>query len=336
MKKPLYLLTGAAGFLGSAICRELINQDVDVRAFVLPNDEYALYLSHQVKIVEGDLLNEASLSTFFDVETDRDVYVIHCASIVTVNPTFSQKVYDVNVTGTENILKQCRMLGKRLKMLVYVGSTGTLGSKSGDAIYYEPSYFDPDHLPDCYSQTKAQASNRVLDCAHQGMPACIVMPTGILGPNDYSYSTTTSSVIEIIKGKLPVGIDGTFNLADVRDLAHGVYLASQKGRVGESYILGSDVISFSAFARTIAEAAETKPITRFLSCKMARLLAQISEFCSRISNSRPLLTTYSIDVLAQSNRYSSAKAMRELGYTHRPCAETIRDEVAFLRKEKMI
>lgn len=336
MKKPLYLLTGAAGFLGSAICRELISQDEDVRAFVLPHDKYAKYLPQQVEIVEGDLLNESDLAAFFDVETDRDVYVIHCASIVTVNPAFSQKVYDVNVKGTEHILKQCGMLEKRLKMLVYVGSTGTLGSKAGDAIYYEPSYFDPDHLPDCYSQTKALASNEVLDCAHQGMPACIVMPTGILGPDDYSYSTTTSSVIEIIKGKLPMGIDGTFNLADVRDLAHGVYLASKSGRVGESYILGSDVIRFSTFAKTIAEVAGTKPITRFLSCKTARVMAQISEFLSRISHSKPLLTTYSIDVLAQSNRYSSAKAMRELGYTHRPSVETLRDEVAFLRREQMI
>lgn len=336
MGKPLYLLTGAAGFLGSAICRELINHDLEVRAFVLPNDKYAKYLPQQVKIVEGDLLNEKDLSVFFDVAADRDIYVVHCASIVTVNPAFSQKVYDVNVTGTENILKQCWKIGECLKMLVYVGSAGTLGSKAGDAIYYEPSYFDPDHLPDCYSQTKALASNKVLDCAHQGLPACIVMPTGILGPDDYSYSTTTSSVIEIIKGKLPMGIDGTFNLADVRDLAHGVYLASKGGRIGESYILGSDVIRFSTFAKTIAEVADTKPITRFLSCKTARVMAQISELWSHISHNRPLLTTYSIDVLAQSNQYSSTKAKRELGYTHRPCVETIRDEVTFLRRENMI
>lgn len=329
-------MTGAAGFLGSAICRELVKQNVDVRAFVLPNDKYAQYLPKEVEIVEGDLLNEADLTALFDVPEDRDLYVIHCASIVTVNPAFSQKVYDVNVTGTEKILAKCWSLGKRLKKLVYVGSTGTLGSKAGNAKYYEPSYFDPDHLPDCYSQTKAMASNRVLDCAHQGMPACIVMPTGIMGPNDYSYSTTTSSIIEIIHGKLPMGIDGTFNLADVRDLAHGVYLASRNGRAGESYILGSDVIRFSIFAKVIAEVAETKPITRFLSCKTARMMAQLSECWSRITHSQPLLTTYSIDVLAQSNHYSSAKAMRELGYTHRPCIETLHDEVTFLRKENMI
>lgn len=336
MSKRIYLLTGAAGFLGSTICRQLISRGESVRALVLPNDPYAKYLPEQTDICEGDLSKRESMDTFFTVHPETEVYVIHCGSIVTVNPTFSQKVYDVNVVGTENVLYYCDRMGKQLRSLVYVGSTGTLGSKSGNQEYTEPTYFNPSQLPDCYSRTKAEASNRVLDAAQRGMNACIVMPTGILGPDDHSNSTTTSTLVEIIHGTMPMGIDGSFNLADVRDLAGGVILATEHGKRGECYILGNKVVSFRSFAKLIAEAAGTKPMTVFLPCWVARLMAQLSEWRCRRNGKKPLLTTYSVDVLAQSNNFSSAKANHELGYTCRPYTETIQDEVRFLRKEGMI
>lgn len=336
MNHRIYLLTGAAGFLGSTICRQLVERGEIVRALVLPNDPYAKYLPEKVEICEGDLSKCESLDTFFTVPAGADVYVIHCGSIVTVNPAFSQKVYDVNVGGTENVLYYCERLGNRLHSLVYVGSTGTLGAKKGNRKYVEPAYFNPDGLPDCYSQTKAAASNLVLDAAKRGMNACVVMPTGILGPDDHSNSTTTSTVVEIIRGAMPMGIDGSFNLADVRDLAAGVIAATERGKRGENYILGNKPVLFRDFARLIAEAAGIPPMKHFLPCRLARMMAQVAEWHGRLSGKKPLLTTYSVDVLAQSNNYSSAKAQRELGYTCRPYTDTIRDEVSFLRREGLI
>jgi len=100
-----YLVTGAAGFLGGTICRQLIERGEDVRAFVLPGDPAMKYVPQEAEIVEGDLTDMASLEKFFTVEEGTETIVLHIASIVTVNPDYSSKVMEVNVDGTRNIIR---------------------------------------------------------------------------------------------------------------------------------------------------------------------------------------------------------------------------------------
>ncbi|WP_026493132.1 NAD-dependent epimerase/dehydratase family protein [Butyrivibrio sp. XPD2002] len=104
----MYLVTGAAGFLGSTVCRKLVDRNEKVRAFVLEGDKSAKYLPEEVEIAYGDLCNKDDLERFFETPEDTEVIVLHIASIVTVNPDYSQKVMDVNVGGTENIIEMCR------------------------------------------------------------------------------------------------------------------------------------------------------------------------------------------------------------------------------------
>ena len=121
--KTIYLVTGAAGFLGGTICRQLVERGEKVRAFVLPNDKAIKFIPSEVEIVEGDLCDIHSLEKLFTVPEGYETIVMHIASIVTVNPDYNQKVMDVNVGGTQNIIDLC-LLHKECKKLVYCSSTG--------------------------------------------------------------------------------------------------------------------------------------------------------------------------------------------------------------------
>ena len=107
MEKTVYLVTGAAGFLGSHICDELLKRGDHVRALVLPGDKSVKYIPEEVEITEGDLCNADSLERFFTIPKGQESVVIHCASIVTMNADFNQKLIDVNVEDTKNVIDIC-------------------------------------------------------------------------------------------------------------------------------------------------------------------------------------------------------------------------------------
>lgn len=334
-KDSIYLLTGASGFLGGTICRQLVDAGKQVRAFVLPGDTAAEYIPSGVDVVEGDLCGQNDIRRFFDVEDGQDVYVIHCASIVTVNPDYNPKVMEVNVGGTRNVIDAC-LACKGFKKLVYVGSTGAIPSLPKGMIHKEISEFNSELVPDCYSKSKAEASNLVLDAAKNGLDACIVMPTGIMGPGDNSISTTTETVLRILKGEMTMGIDGSFNMADVRDLASGVISALENGRRGETYILGNAPVSFKTFANILADESGCERMKFFIPCRMARKIAAMMEKKAARKGTKPLLTTYSVDVLDRNNEYDSSKAKKELGYSSRSYRETLKDEVDWIKANGLL
>ena len=161
--------------------------------------------------------------------------MLHIASIVTVNPDYSKKVMDVNVGGTKNIIHMC--CKHHAAKLVYCSSTGAIPELPKGQYISEVDHFDDMSVRGCYSQSKALASQAVLDAVkYQDLDACIVHPSGIMGPEDYAVGETTKTLIDIINGQMPAGINGSFNLCDVRDLAAGTIAAADKGKKGECYI----------------------------------------------------------------------------------------------------
>ncbi len=183
----------------------------------------------------------------------------------------------------------------------------------------------------CYSQSKALATQAVLDAVERrGLNACVVHPSGILGPEDNAIGETTGVIIQIINGEMPVGISGSFNLCDVRDLAAGCIAAADKGRRGECYILGNKEVTLKQLSKMLAKNAGCKPMRLFLPAGLARLIAAILEKRAKKKGERPLMTTFSVYNLARNNHFDSSKAQRELGYRTRPYEETLRDEVAWL------
>lgn len=332
--KRLYLVTGAAGFLGGTICRQLIERGDEVRAFVLPNDPAIKYVPKEAQITKGDLCDMESLEQFFTIPKDYESIVLHIASIVTVNPEYNQKVMDVNVGGTRNIIELCKR-HPECKKLVYCSSTGAIPElPKGQKIAETEDFYtlNPDKVVGCYSQSKAKATQLVLDAAKNRLNACVVHPSGILGPEDFAIGETTSTLIKIIKGEMPAGIAGSFNLCDVRDLAMGTIAAADKGRTGECYILGNDEVSFKEFAKLIAEESGSKGVKFFLPLGMANFLAKQMEKKAAKIGQKPVMTTFSVYNLARNNNFDSSKAKRELGYTTRSYRETIRDEIKWLKE----
>lgn len=331
MNNRIYIVTGAAGFLGGAVCRQLIERGEKVRAFVLPNDPAAKYIPDGIEVIYGDLCDKESLERLFTVPDEATSIVLHIASIVTVNPDYSRKVIDVNVGGTKNIVDMC-LAHPECERLVYCSSTGAIPEVPKGKRISEVDFFDEDKVEGCYSMSKAMATQAVLDAVRErGLNACVVHPSGIMGPEDFAVGETTGTLIKIIGGEMPMGISGTFNLCDVRDLAAGMIAAADKGKQGECYILGNEAISFKEFCRLVSEEANCKAPKAFLPIPVANLIAKLSEMRAKRTGVKPLMTTFSVYNLARNNEFDSSKAKRELGYRTRSYKETIHDEIKWLK-----
>mgnify|MGYP002624342346 CR=1 FL=1 len=334
-KEKIYLVTGAAGFLGGTVCRKLIERGENVRAFVLKNDPAIKYIPKKVEKIEGDLCDIKSLGNFFNVSKDLDIIVLHIASIVTVNPNFNQKVIDVNVGGTKNIIDLC--LKHNVKKLVYCSSTGAIPEMNKGEKITIPTNLEPGKVVGCYSKSKAMATIEVLNAVkNKDLNACVVYPSGIMGPEDYALGETTKTLIKIIKGEMPVGISGTFNLCDVRDLADGLIKAADKGNKGENYILGNEAISFKEFCKLVSEESNCKKVKLFLPGWFAYILAKKLEKKAKKKGEKPMMTSFSVYNLIRNNEFDSSNSKKELGYTTRSYRETIVDEIRWLKKEGKI
>ena len=331
--EELYIVTGAAGFLGSTIVRQLVEKNKRVRAFVLPNDKSVEYLPSNIEIVKGDLLDIDSLENLFKDSNKYITYVMHIASIVTVDPEYSQLVMDVNVKGTKNIIDMS--IKYNIKRLLYCSSTGAIPELKKGKIS-ETESFDENKVLGCYSKSKALATKLVLSYKDK-LDVVVVHPSGILGPNDYAKGETTRVLIDIINGKMKAGINGSFNLCDVRDLANGAILALKNGKRGECYILANDMVSFKKFAKMISkEAKNNKKVKLFLPIWLSNIIAKKMEKKAKKNGTKPLMTTFSVYNLARNNDFSSEKAKKELGYETRSYEITIKDEVKWLKERGLI
>ena len=334
-----YLLTGAAGFLGTNICMQLLEQGCKVRALVLPNDKSVKYIPKEVEVVLGDLTDAASLEPFFTVPEGCTSVIIHCASMVTVNPNYSEKLMAVNVGGTRNIITKV-LNHPECEKMVYVSSTGAIPEEPHGVKIREVNKFtpcDPKKVVGAYSQSKATATQMVLDAvAVMGLKACVVHPSGILGPNDHAIGETTGTLLQIIKGEMPMGMQGSFNLCDVRDLAAGTIAAIDKGRIGECYILANKTVTLKDMCDMLHEECNAKQIKFYLPLDLADKIAAGLEKQAEKTGKMPLMTTFSVYNLARNNEFDYSKAEQELGYTTRSYQETIHDEVQWMIAEGLI
>ena len=186
-------------------------------------------------------------------------------------------------------------------------------------------------------QSKALATQMVLDaCRECGLKACVVHPSGILGPKDYAVSETTGTVIKIMNGKMPIAMGGSFNLCDVRDLAHGCVKAADKGRIGECYILGNKEVTLKEMCRILHKTSGCKTPYFYVPINMAYKLANRMEKKARKTGEKPMITNFAVYNLARNNQFDYTKAERELEYHTRPYEETLRDEAQWLIAEGFI
>lgn len=336
MSRTLYLVTGAAGFLGSHICRQLLDRGESVRAFVLKGDPAVKYIPEKVEIVTGDLCDINSLENFFKVPDDTQTIILHVASMVTVNLDYNQKLMDINVGGTKNIIEKC-LEHPECKKMVYVSSSGAIPELPKGQKIREVKQFDSEKVVGWYSKTKAMATQAVLDAVKkEGLNACVVHPSGILGPQDYAIGETTGTIIKIINGEMPVGMRGSFNLCDVRDLAAGCIAAADKGRTGECYIFGNEEVTLKEMCELLDKDLHCGTCKLYLPLGLAKLLAKQMEKKAEKTGKKALMTTFSVYNLERNNTFDYSKAKKELGYHTRSYAETLHDEAVWLKEEGKI
>lgn len=330
-----YLITGAAGNLGSNIIEALAKTDSVIRAFVLPGDRSAEHLPECVEKIFGDVRSRKDLEEFFNVPDITESIVIHAAGIVTIYPKFDQRVYDINVGGTKNVV--CMCVEKKVKKLIYVSSVHAIPTKKMGEVMEEISDFDPDKVKGFYAKTKAEASKIVEDAVRlNGLNANIVFPSGLCGPGDFARGHVTQLLIDCVRGKLPAGIDGGYDFSDVRDVAAGIISAAQNGVPGENYILGNRYVSVKEILRCVHEISGAKLIKRMFPVSFAKMIAPLFELYYKIKKRPPLFTKYSLYTLKSNSNFSSEKAKSQLGYTTRPFKDTVADTLLWLKKECLV
>lgn len=328
--KKVYIVTGANGFLGNNIVRALVGKEnVEVRALVSSVDRAEALEGLDCQIFAGDVTKLETLTKIFDVPSKAEVFVIHCAAIVYINSQPNPEVYRVNVGGARNIITKSLEVNAKL---IYVSSTHAIPVLPKGTIITEVDSFDPAKVEGEYAKSKADAGQYVLDAVqNRGLDACIVHPSGIIGPYDYKVSHLTQMIEDVANGKLWAGVHGGYDFVDVRDVVSGILAACEKGKPGESYILSGHYVVVPELLRLVAEATGQKPITTFVPMWLAKAVAPLAEKYYELKKQKPLYTKMSLEVLDSNGEFSHAKAERELGYQVRPIEETIEDTVDWLR-----
>jgi len=332
--EPIYIVTGAAGHLGSAVTKALNENGNAVYAFCLP-DEKHLPQGEHVKVFFGNVCDIKSLSAMFEnCARESEITVIHCAGIVSISSKFNQKVYDVNVNGTKNIISLCAQY--KVKKLIHVSSVHAIPELPAGEIISEVDHFSPENVFGLYAKTKAEASQFVLDYIKCGHDANIVHPSGIVGPGDFGRGHITQLIIDYYRGGLTSGINGGYDFVDVRDVANGILSCCKNGKSGECFILSGNYFKVYELLNLLHDITGKRKIKNILPLWFVKFTAPLSEIYYKILNQPPLFTSYSIFTLNTNANFSREKAAKQLGYTVRPIKQTLADTIQWLKENNRI
>jgi len=322
-----YLVTGATGFLGQAVLAELKARDAEIRALVLESNPKAAELAREVSVVYGDVCDDASLDRFFS-GADAETCVIHCAGIVSVASRPGDRIYRVNVGGTNNILRHSERCG--VGKLIYVSSVHAIPEKPKGKEIDEETVFSADLVRGDYAKSKAIATKLVFEAAGRGLDACVVFPSGIIGPGDAGKGSMARMLLSFLSGKLPVAVKGGYDFVDVRDVAAGIVACSERGQPGHGYILSGHYASIRDILDAAKDALKIRRTVSFLPICFAKLLAPVYEKQSLRKKQTLYFTPYAVAVLDSNGRFSRAAAAAAFGYAPRSLKNSVRDMALWL------
>lgn len=328
--KNIYIITGANGFLGNNIVRLLEkNNENEIRALVLPNDKIDALKGLKCEKFLGDVTKIETLKDIFNIDESVkekiNIYVIHCASIVYLDSKYNERVYQVNVEGTKNIIKKTKEINAKL---IYVSSVHAIEEKLNHEVMDENASFDPDKIVGLYAKTKAETTRYVFnEVKNNNLNACVVFPSGLLGVNDFTNTNMTVLIKKILNEKVPLLTEGGYDFVDVRDVARGVINACTKGKKGEGYILSGEYVTIKKIADLVCEYGKAKLIKKVISINMVKNIAFLFELYYRLRKTTPLFTRYSLYTLNANSNFTNAKAKKDLDYQTRSIKYTIKDLV---------
>lgn len=320
------LVTGATGFLGSAVMRCLLTAGHEVRVLARPGSDRRNLENYPVEITEGDLRDAESLKravrgceNLFHVAADYRLWV--------PDP---ETMHEINVTGTRSLITAAHQAG--LNRIVYTSSVATLGLKSDGTPANEETPSDPATINGYYKRSKYQAEQLVRQLTHDHqLPLIIVNPSTPIGPNDIRPTPTGRIVLDTIAGRMPAYVNTGLNIAHVDDIAYGHLLAYQHGNPQERYILGGDNMTLLQILQTIDEINGTRHSRISIPISVMLPMAWCMEKIALLTHTEPRATLDSIRMAKKMMFFSSEKAERELGYRYRPAIEALKDAVKWFK-----
>lgn len=320
------LVTGATGFVGSAVVRRLLREGHRVRVLARANSDRRNLQDLEVEVVEGDLTRPASLLP----ACDGCDALFHVAADYRLWAPDPAELYRANVDGTRAILEAARKVG--VPRIVYTSSVATLGIPKDGTPGSESTPVSVDDMIGHYKRSKFLAEEVARQFAAEGTPIVVVNPSTPIGPHDIKPTPTGRVVRDAMMGRMPAYVDTGLNIVHVDDVADGHWLAFERGVVGERYILGGFDMSLRDMLAEIADIAGRAPPRLRLPHAAVMPVAYAAEAWARLTGLNPIATVEEVRMSKKRMFFSSAKAQRELGYAARPARQALEDAVRWFQR----
>jgi dihydroflavonol-4-reductase len=320
------LLTGATGFVGSAVARALVRAGFPVRALVRRASPRSHLGGLELEFIEGDLRDADSVS-----RAAKGVrYVFHVAADYRLWARDPREIFAANVDGTRNVMQAAVRAGA--ERVVYTSSVATLGLRPDATAADESSPLSETQGIGAYKRSKIAAERLVETMiARDRLPAIIVNPSTPVGPRDIKPTPTGRIIVEAACGRIPGFVDTGLNLAHVDDIADGHVAALERGIVGERYILGGANVPFADMLADIARLVGRKPPRLRIPRTAVMPLAYAAEALARFTGREPFATVDGVRMAKYRMFFTAAKAERELGYRPRPYIAGLEDAIRWFR-----
>jgi dihydroflavonol-4-reductase len=325
------LVTGASGFVGSAVARTLAARGHALRLLVRGTSNRKNLAGLDAEVVTGDLTDPASL----DRAAAGCQYVVHVAADYRFWVPDHAAMLRANVDGAVNMVRAAAKAGA--ERIVHCSSVAALGQIGDGTPATEATPVNQADFVGIYKRSKYLAETAVLDLARRdGLPVVVVNPAAPVGPRDIKPTPTGKMILDAAAGRVPAYIDTGLNIVHVDDVAEGHALALEKGRIGERYVLGGENMLLKDILALVADVAHRRPPSICLPEAAVWPAAFAMEKLAGIIGITPMMTRDHLKMARKKMFYSSAKASEELGYTARPVRLAVEDAVAWYKANGML
>ena len=314
-------MTGATGFVGAALARTLLAAGWQVRVLVRAGSDRRNLRAISVESAIGDLTDAPSLQR----AVEGCDAVFHAAADYRLWVPDPLAMYRANVEGTRNLLGAARRAG--VKRIVYTSSVACIGLPSDGTAGTEDTPVSLESMVGHYKRSKFLAEQAALEAAAAGAPVVIVNPAAPVGPRDIKPTPTGQILLDAALGRTPAYVDTGLNIVHVDDVAAGHVLAFHHGRIGERYILGGENLPLRDILIAVTRLAGRSPPRLRLPHGVVLPIAYAAEGFARLTGKPTRVTVDSVRMARKRMYFSSAKAERELGYSHRPAALAFADAI---------